>query len=208
MDITPKSRLRLLGRVSARVLKRTFPGLELKKPNTEWFFVSYSSDTYPVSSTFDIFIPGSGGEWNHDYKIKLLKITDEYGRRFNEISDGFKTICCFQFTSSIPKEIKQLPVLTDWEMNEKGVYLFQHSEINLMPEQDNTKFIFQGFLTLVWKELKHRKTFSFKTKDIADILSQKYDNSNKRYIRIVLDNLVLTGKAKEKDEDKYELVDY
>lgn len=202
-------RLKIQGRVSAHVLKKLFQNKEVKKKekNEEWLFVSYAEATFSRGTLFDIIIPSNETAWNHEYKIRLLKITDEYARTFTEVPQGYKTICLFGFTDSYPKLIRQLPLLDGWSSKTNSIYLCRHSDINLLEPEKNLQQEQRIFFDLFLAELNktyHNKIITLNEFEhfLSAAPSFRTDKHQKQsdLMQDIINKLLLLGKAKKRDD--------
>jgi hypothetical protein len=203
MKASKKEMLRILGRVSSSILKKLFQGKEFRKQNAEWLFADYAASTYEKGTTFDIIVPANGVDWNHEYKIKLLKITDEYGRTFSQIPEGYKTICQFEFSPNVPQFVRQLPLLQGWVFNKHNIYLCQHSDINLLMDETNRKQEYI-FLDLFMTELRRTQRTNRNRISIPGLLQILQDSSTHEsddLLQMIINTMVLSGRAKKENDE-------
>ena len=87
--------------------------LNTNNRNSVIFFANYSELDIPIGTHFQkVFDPVT----NHmeNVKCELEEVTQEFGRPFDHIPSGWKTICKFKFTNEIPLLIQSLPKIDDW----------------------------------------------------------------------------------------------
>jgi len=65
----------------------------------------------------------------HFYKIRLLTVLDQFGNNLESIQEGWKTICRFEFTNSIPNAVKSLPVLKALQYNKNSLKIANHEDL-------------------------------------------------------------------------------
>ncbi len=180
-----QGKLHILGKASSVVVKKLQQD-NAAKENAIWLFAGYSFSEYKVGDSFDILIKESDQSWNHDFKIKLQKVYDEFGRSYTTIPEGYKTICLFECTPSIPAYIKGLPVLKTWEVSNNSIYLCDHADIDLMHDTSFDTVLFDTFSKMIVSSLHQRKKKHYTVQDIEQVLPEGTP-------QIVIDNLLLSG---------------
>jgi len=184
-------KLRILGRASATVLKKLQSHAHIAiKENAILLFVSYTFNEFKTGSLFDIFIEESNQSWNHDYKIKLDKVYDEFGSSFDFVPEGYKTLCLFECKPHIPAAIRKLPALKTWEVTDRSLYLCNHSDIDLLHNEVNGSILFKSLSDIIVYNLRQKKKKTFTEQEVANMLP----NSSSRFI---IDNLVTSGALKK-----------
>lgn len=158
-----------------------------------WLFAGYCFHEFSVGSVFDIFVEQATQNWNHDFKIKLVEVFDEFGRSHTSIPVGYKTICLFEFYPSIPAKIKKLPTLKTWKVGNSGIYLCDHSTIDLLNTPLENNLIFRSLSSLLFSNLSKQNKKSFSFNDIANILPKESSN-------LIIDNLLISGKLKKEND--------
>ena len=180
-----QGKLHILGKASAVIVKK-LQQQYVSKENAIWLFAGYSFSEYKVGDSFDILIKESDQSWNHDFKIKLQKVYDEFGRTYTAIPEGYKTICLFECTPSIPAYIKRLPVLKTWDLSDSSIYLCNHANIDLLHDTSFDTVLFNTFSKMIVSSLHQRKKKHYTVQDIERVLPAGTP-------QIVIDNLLLSG---------------
>lgn len=122
--------LQLQGIVSEDVLSKIVPVRKFTKANTKWLFVDYAPKDYKVGTRFDVMLKGENKLMVPEiFNIKLLNVLDQFGNHLDSIPMGSKTICRFEFIPTIPKEIKDLPIIKYWKYNKMPIIIARHDEI-------------------------------------------------------------------------------
>ena len=186
-------KLHILGKVSSAVVKKIIAMHQLVlKPEELFLFVGYNFYEYNVDDLFDIAINELDQKWKFDYKIKLKKIFDEFGRSHKTIPEGYKTICLFECKSNYPEIIKKLPTLKAWNFEKSGVFLCNHSDINLLHSPETDSIIFTALEKIVLSTLmKNKRNFTIKElENILPIESSKF----------IIDNMLISGSIRKNNE--------
>lgn len=191
-------KLYVQGKVSNAIIKN-IQSKKKSSPQLIWLFVGYCFQDFSVGCVFDIFIEQLTQDWNHDYKIKLVEVFDEFGRSHQSIPVGYKTICLFECSPTIPVKLKNLPSLKTWKASNEGIYLCNHTSIDLLSTPFQNNLIFKSLTKLVYSDLNKRNKKSFSFNDIADIFPKEAS-------QLMIDNLLISGKLK-KENDKLILVE-
>jgi hypothetical protein len=195
---TSKKGLRLLGKVARRILLQVIDDPGERNENSIWCFVDYASNTHKLNAVFDIYASNSEKDWHIGDKMKLIRITDELGRSFTEIPQGYKTICKFNFAGNIPTAIKKLPTLYAWGTSPNGINIYNHTELDLSGNSSYTE-LYHRYLALVLKELSASNKRKFRLNDIASIA--EVNPKDHKSIRQVMSDIALTGKYREKEDE-------
>lgn len=216
MNHSENTRITLQGKVSALVLKKF--GIESSSNKScQWFFVDFASQTIKIPFTFDTLLTGESQsliKTNSCNSIKILKAIDQYAHPMKEIPNGYKSICLIQFLPQVPKEIRQLPILTQFIFNPESITLARHNDIQLTPKSDNitTKLynvLYSEFKNEIQKTGKHHisahKRLVSKTEFYK--LSRKKYKFNKANTSSVLNIFIQMGKVKT-TKDEIELVEF
>jgi len=189
-----QDKLHILGKASPVVIKKLQKHDNAVKENAIWLFAGYSFSGNKIGDSFDIFIRESDQSWNHDYKIKLQTVYDEFGRTYASIPDGYKTICLFECNPSIPPMIKKLPSLKTWEVTNNSIFLCNHADIDLLHASSNDSVLFTAFSKMVVSSLRKKNKRTFSMQDVKGILPENTP-------QLIIDNLFLSGTLK-KNKDK------
>ena len=193
-------KLHILGRVSSLVVKKITEMHQLTlMPGELFLFVGYNFFEYNINDFFDIAINESDQKWKFDYKIKLKKVYDEFGRPHNSIPDGYKTICLFECKPALPAILKKLPVLKTWSFENTGVFLCNHSDINLLHTPGTETLIFTALEKIILSSLmKNKRTFTMN--ELENILPSESS-------KFIIDNMLISGSIR-KNNEQLELVKY
>ena len=197
--------LTLLGKVDRRVLKRMAKTLSVEKDNT-WFFVDYVSEEIKVGQSFDVLLYGTEKKLIPEtINIKIKEVLDQFGNKLAAIPKGFQTICNFQFSRAIPKEINNLPSSQDWEYNPHSVTLAKHQSIQLSEPDFILASMNKIFIIHIKNELKARNT-SFSRPEIIKFLKTSYKAKNATDVENLLNKWKILGLVEEKQNEEIELV--
>jgi len=186
-------KIRILGRASASVLKK----LQLRYPqtikeNSILLFVGYTFTEYKNGDLFDIFIEEANQSWNHDYKMKLDKVYDEFGTSYDFIPGGYKTICLFECAPSVPPAIKKLPALNTWKVTNKAIYFCNHSDIDLLHSSANDSLLLNSLEKVILFNLKQKNRKYFTEQDFTEMFKLPGNSS-----RFIIDNMLISGALKQ-----------
>ena len=85
-------------------------------------FCMYSEFDIPTGHIFNEIISTDTTTDNYKSRIKLKKVSQEFGIEYDQIPKGHKTICQFEFLDgSIPDIIYQLPTIDGWFQSDKSL---------------------------------------------------------------------------------------
>jgi hypothetical protein len=186
-------KLHILGKVSSSVVKKLHELHDLAiRPNELLLFVGYNFYEYSINDLFDIAISGEDQKWRFEYKIKLKKVFDEYGRTHSIIPEGYKTICLFECKQKMPDVIKKLPTLKTWDFTGAGVYLCNHADFNLLHTPETDTVIFSALEGIILSTLK-KKQRPFTIQDIEDLLPSESS-------KFIIDNMLISGSIRKNNE--------
>lgn len=104
-------------KILGRGLPRTLP------PDTEIFFVGYSYADIPLGKTFTVAFPKGKPLESVKCTSRIIAVTQQFGKSFNEIPHDWKTICAIQFPAGIPSFVLALPVADSWHTNSLQICL-------------------------------------------------------------------------------------
>lgn len=114
----------LEGFVSAKAMAQVSAGLPATKPeNAEAFFVQFAYADLPIGKEFQVAFLKSKPEAFVNCLSKITAVTQQFGKPFNEVPHGWKTICYIQFPTKSPELLKQLPTVDAWYQNTETVCL-------------------------------------------------------------------------------------
>jgi hypothetical protein len=202
MIISEKKKLHLLGRTPSPMIKKVSPHTSQKK-NCEWFFVDYASDNFKLDETFDIFLSDGnlGNNWNHEYKIKLIRIIDEFGREQDSIPRGYKTVCRFEFSPHVPSIIKKIPLRFGWEDSENGIYLMQRSSIDLLSFDKTSNGLHKLIVSMVLEKIRSHTTKEFSEEQFATFISSNLSDDISLRKNLIY-QLISDGRLEKKENNK------
>lgn len=197
--------LTLLGKVDRKVLKRMAKTLPVEKENT-WFFVDYSCEEIQVGESFDVLLKGSEKKLIPEaINIKIKEVLDQFGNKLNAIPKGFQTICNFQFSRAVPKEINNLLSAQDWEYNPHSVTLAKHQSIQLSEPDFILTSMNKIFIIHIKNELKTRNT-RFSRPEVIKFLKTRYKAKNATDVEKLLNKWKILGLVEEKQNEELELM--
>lgn len=102
--------------VQGRAGESLHAGLPVSFPRTaRRAFVSYSYADLPIGKQFDCCYPENMPSRVIPVPIRLLGVTQQFGKPFDQIPHGWKTICLFDFPEGVPPEVDALPILEGWD---------------------------------------------------------------------------------------------
>lgn len=196
---TESKKIHILGKVAAPIVKNLVNIHNLVvKPDELFLFVGYNFHEYKINSSFDIAINEADQKWKFDYKIKLKRIYDEYGRSHKSIPEGYKTICLFECKPNFPEIVRKLPTVKTWNFEKTGVFLCNHSDINLLQAPETNTIIFTALEKLVLSNFSMKKKSTFSIEELEDILPAESS-------KFIIDNMLISGSIR-KNNEQLELV--
>jgi len=176
------------------------------QPNARWFFVDFSNDSIPKNRKFDVLLKGENRKlvpWTT--KVKLTHILDQFGHSLQHIPLGYKTVCKFEFSPSIPESVKGLKALDGWDYNSDSLSFASHEDINL----SSPDAIFNDLLSIAYFELK--KNFAKTSRalsgdDVVNLLIHDF-HTKPENARNILSRLVQLGKIRKIQNDEIEFAE-
>jgi hypothetical protein len=112
----------LEGRVSPASMELIKSGLPATRPSdTEVVFVGFAYADLPFTKQFDVVYPKGRPRDGVRCACRVIAATQQLGKPFPEIPDGWKTICVVHFSGGIPQLVQQLPAVDAWYQNEEWV---------------------------------------------------------------------------------------
>lgn len=110
------------GKISANSLGLIKSGLpQNKSANSEILFIGYTFDDIPVGKSFAVIFPKNKPTDGINCESKIVAVTQQFGKPFDGIPNGWKTICIVEFPRGIPDLIKNLPIVESWFENEEYI---------------------------------------------------------------------------------------
>lgn len=103
------NKIKILGKVSNKIIKNlgfTFNNY------FNVFFIDFSEVSIPIDTEFNTIISSRGNTTS--CKINLVRITQQFGKEFKEIPEGWKTIVELEILEPKPKILKEMPFINDW----------------------------------------------------------------------------------------------
>ncbi len=130
---TENKYLQIEGRVSKKVLNKLF-GEKITDYAVDWFFVDYAPATFKKGIIFDIVLVGNEGDEitiaPFIYHIGLMDIMDQFSNHLEEIPEGWKTICRFDFQPNA-SVAGTLPELDEWKYNIDSLKIARHQDLKI-----------------------------------------------------------------------------
>lgn len=200
--------LTILGKVDRRLLKKLLRTPLKEKENSLWLFVDYAASETPIGSHFDVLLEGEEKSLVPEKTfIKLINILDQFGNSLECLPKGFQTLCELHFSPNIPKEIRNLPSLTDWDYNQDSISIANHQDIKLnYPNgllKDMYKIVSEHFYAVFISFSNSDNSFS--KKDFIETVVSKF-HTNPLSAEKMLHDMMLLGHVKSSRNEKLELV--
>jgi hypothetical protein len=103
------------GIVSNRSLELIKSGLpQQHPPNALVLFVEYAYADVPLGRSFQVVFPYGNAELGIRAECRIVAVTQQFGRPFDLVPQGWKTICIIEFPKGTPDLIQQLPIIDNW----------------------------------------------------------------------------------------------
>lgn len=94
------------------------------KKNEFIFFCDYSSYDIPIGFVFTKIRNDKTNQIFDNYKLRLMKVTQEHVIEYDMIPKGHKTLCKFEnVDDKLIEPLKNLPSILSWEETENSVTL-------------------------------------------------------------------------------------
>jgi hypothetical protein len=115
-DVPASGRQLLIeGRVSAKTLAAIRAGLPLAWPSTaRCLFASYAYADLPLGKRFDAIFPCEHPENAEPTVAMIVGVTQQFGKPFEGVPHGWKTICLLDFPEGEPAVVADLPTVDAW----------------------------------------------------------------------------------------------
>src|SRR5690348_11575114 len=116
-DDVPSSdrQLRIEGRVSVKTQAALRAGLPLAWPSTtRCLFVSYAYADLPLGKRFDVIFPSEHPERAEATVTAIVGVTQQFGKPFDGVPHGWKTVCLLDFPEGEPATMAHLPTVDTW----------------------------------------------------------------------------------------------
>ncbi len=78
-------------------------------------FVGFAYADLPVGKTFDRVFSRADYRRVQDARCTITGVTQQFGRVFDEVPHGWKTICLLNFPKGVPDLIRTLPLIASWD---------------------------------------------------------------------------------------------
>jgi len=116
--------LLLEGSVSATALALVRAGLpDTWSGTARCLFATYAYADLPLGKRFDFAFPSGDPHAAEPTTAIVQAVTQQFGKPFDSIPHGWKTICLIDFGNSLPRAIENLPTLDSWGQSSQRVAL-------------------------------------------------------------------------------------
>jgi hypothetical protein len=110
------------GKLSPKVLKAIRFGLPGDiPPRSAILFVGFSYASLPIGKCFDVVFPKDRPGLGVKCPSRIRAVTQQWGKPFDHVPHGWKTICIVEFPDGVPSLIECLPSIDAWYENRYGV---------------------------------------------------------------------------------------
>jgi hypothetical protein len=82
--------------------------------NDVLLFLSYAGTTHAVGSEFDVIVDGDGSLLLAEVRMILVGLTQQFGKPWDEIPGGWKTLGVIRFVGGVPEVIASLAEADAW----------------------------------------------------------------------------------------------
>ena len=107
--------LYLRGIVAKEILKKVRQRSPAELPeNSVILFVEYAYADIPLYTEYRKVFDYPDIKSCEDTEVRLIGVTQQFGKATDEIPHGWKTICAFECPQGIPQIIENLPVVEHW----------------------------------------------------------------------------------------------
>ena len=107
--------LTVSGRVSAETRDVVHNGLPSCRPRrSEILFAQFAYADLPIGKIFECCFMLDNPEEKKLAPIEVVAVTQQFGKPFDEIPHGWKTIVLAGFLSEVPAMVAGLPAIQDW----------------------------------------------------------------------------------------------
>jgi hypothetical protein len=114
----------LHGVAAPAVLARLQPGLAVApSPTARVFFVGFAYADLPIGKRFEFAFPKGHAYESVATVAQVVAVTQQWGKPFDGIPHGWKTICFFEFPEGVPEMVDALPVVEGWHGSEQEICL-------------------------------------------------------------------------------------
>lgn len=91
--------------------------------NGRVLFLGFASDEFALGTRFDFVFPEHSPGDGVATEAVLMAVTQQWGKPFDAIPSGWKTISLIEFPQGVPELIDALPVVSSWDESNKRVCL-------------------------------------------------------------------------------------
>jgi hypothetical protein len=110
------------GKVDPKSLALVRAGLPERIPSQAVIlFVGFSYADIPLGKCFEIIFPKGRAEAGIRNRSCISAVTQQWGKPFDVIPNGWKTICVVEFPDGVPQMIEDLPTVEAWYCNRDWV---------------------------------------------------------------------------------------
>ena len=114
----------LEGQVSATSLRLVRKGLPTSWPAaTLCVFATYAYAELPLGKTFEFVFPEKHPERGEQTIAVIRAVTQQFGKPFDSVPQGWKTICLLDFPSGVPDIIAGLGHVDAWGVSDQQIVL-------------------------------------------------------------------------------------
>lgn len=121
------------GHVSAQSLPLVISGLGAgPSPRGRILFVSFAYADVPLGKTFNSIFPEGRPEEAKLTVARIEAVTQQFGKPFDEIPHGWKTVCLIEFPHGIPGMIAALPTVDAWHLSNQRACLADSTVVDAL----------------------------------------------------------------------------
>jgi hypothetical protein len=114
----------LEARVEQQALKHVRSGLPRDLPmRVEYLFAQHASVDIPVGTRFGLLFEDEQADHTVPIRGVLVGVTQQYGRPFDAVPRGWKTVCAIEFSDGVPRAVESLAMAETWGQSKKTVSL-------------------------------------------------------------------------------------
>ena len=133
---TGDRRLLIEGTVSPKALTLVRAGLPGEwSDTTRCLFATYAYADLPLGKQFEFAVPVGDPSAAEPTTAIVQAVTQEFGKAFDSIPHGWKTICLIDFPNGIPRAIQRLPTIDAWGQSQVFVGLCSRETMDEMLRQ-------------------------------------------------------------------------
>ncbi|MEU6063665.1 MULTISPECIES: hypothetical protein [Streptomyces] len=123
-DTPPAERILLVeSRADDRALAALGHELPERSANEEALFLSYNYADVPVGRRYDCCFRRADESDVAWVTVTVVAVTQQFGRVFDEIPHGWKTLTLLRFDPEIPALIRDLPAASAWFEQRVSLYI-------------------------------------------------------------------------------------